>query len=103
MLFASRLAALFGSPWQPAPPTPSFRTEQTDFFFRIRSCECVGLRSEKSLFASVAFSPCTLLPASTPLPNDVSLAPCGIVRIAMAARAIALEQFHPRHQVFFRR
>src|SRR5229473_3318653 len=29
---------------------PSFRTEQADFFFRIRSCECVGLRREKSLF-----------------------------------------------------
>jgi hypothetical protein len=23
---------------------PSFRTEQAEFFFRIRSCECVGLR-----------------------------------------------------------
>ena len=31
--------------------TPSFRTERADFFFRIRSCECVGLRREKSLFA----------------------------------------------------
>ncbi len=32
--------------------TPSLRTEQADFFFRIRSCECVGLRREKSLFSS---------------------------------------------------
>jgi len=32
------------------PAPPSFRTEQADFFFRIRSCECVGLRREKSLF-----------------------------------------------------
>src|SRR5438105_2577793 len=43
------------------PPTPSFaslasrmvmrdRTKQTDFFFRTRSCECVGLHREKSLF-----------------------------------------------------
>ncbi len=31
-------------------PPPSFRTEQADFFFRFRSCEVVGLRSEKSLF-----------------------------------------------------
>src|SRR5438128_1925137 len=30
---------------------PSFRTEQADFLFRFRSCECVGLRREKSLFA----------------------------------------------------
>ena len=30
--------------------TPSFRTEQADFFFRFRSCESVGLRREKSLF-----------------------------------------------------
>jgi hypothetical protein len=29
---------------------PSFRTERADFFFRIRSCECVGPRREKSLF-----------------------------------------------------
>ncbi|SRR5260370_25041687 len=28
--------------------TPSFRTEQADFLFRIRSCECVGLRRETS-------------------------------------------------------
>jgi len=35
-----------------AQPRPSFRTEQADFFFRIRSCECVGLRREKSLFSS---------------------------------------------------
>src|SRR6266446_1231544 len=37
-----------------APPTsflsPSFRTEQADFFFPLRSCEAVGLRREKSLF-----------------------------------------------------
>jgi hypothetical protein len=32
------------------PPTPSFRTEQADFFFRFRSCESVGPRREKSLF-----------------------------------------------------
>jgi len=32
---------------------PSFRTKQADFFFRIRSCECVGLRREKSLFSSL--------------------------------------------------
>jgi len=31
-----------------AKPHPSFRTEQADFFFRIRSCECVGLRRETS-------------------------------------------------------
>ena len=30
---------------------PSFRTEQADFFFPIRSCGPVGLRREKSLFA----------------------------------------------------
>jgi hypothetical protein len=30
--------------------TPSFRTEQADFFFRFRSSESVGLRREKSLF-----------------------------------------------------
>jgi hypothetical protein len=35
---------------------PSFRTEQADFFFRIRSCECVGLRREKSLFAFVGLT-----------------------------------------------
>jgi hypothetical protein len=29
---------------------PSFRTEQADFFFPLRSCEAVGLRREKSLF-----------------------------------------------------
>jgi len=29
---------------------PSFRTEQVDFFFPVRSCEPVGLRREKSLF-----------------------------------------------------
>jgi hypothetical protein len=29
---------------------PSFRTERADFFFGIRSCECAGLRREKSLF-----------------------------------------------------
>jgi hypothetical protein len=34
-----------------ANATPSFRTEQADFFFRIRSRECVGLRREKSLFS----------------------------------------------------
>jgi hypothetical protein len=34
----------------PRRPHPSFRTEQADFFFLIRSCECVGLRREKSLF-----------------------------------------------------
>src|SRR5260370_5545442 len=33
-------------------PYPSFRTQQADFFFRFRSCESVGLRREKSLFAS---------------------------------------------------
>src|SRR5712664_1814729 len=27
-------------------PTPSFRTEQADFFFRFRSCESVGLHRE---------------------------------------------------------
>jgi len=27
---------------------PSFRTERADFFFRIRSCECFGLRRETS-------------------------------------------------------
>jgi hypothetical protein len=32
--------------------TLSFRTEQADFFFRVRSCERVGLRREESLFAS---------------------------------------------------
>ena len=57
--------------------TPSFRTEQADFLFRIRSCECVGLRREtsapsrafcvmKSLFSPPhtaqfsTFNPCTL-------------------------------------------
>jgi hypothetical protein len=31
-------------------PRPSFRTQQADFFFRVRSCERVGLRmSEISL------------------------------------------------------
>ena len=34
----------------PASPTPSFRTEQADFFFRFRSRESVGLRREESLF-----------------------------------------------------
>ena len=33
---------------------PSIRTEQADFFFRIRSRECVGLRRETSA-ASRAF------------------------------------------------
>ena len=28
----------------------SFRTEQADFFFPVRSCEPVGLRREESLF-----------------------------------------------------
>jgi hypothetical protein len=28
---------------------PSFRAKQADFFFPFRSCETVGLRSEKSL------------------------------------------------------
>jgi len=28
----------------------SFRTQQADFFFPVRSCEPVGLRREKSLF-----------------------------------------------------
>jgi len=28
--------------------TLSFRAKQADFFFRIRSCECVGLRRETS-------------------------------------------------------
>src|SRR6266478_2271456 len=32
------------------PPPPSFRAEQADFFFPLRSCEAVGLRREKSLF-----------------------------------------------------
>src|SRR5260370_23553774 len=31
---------------------PSFRTEQADFFFPLRSCEAVGLRREKSLSSS---------------------------------------------------
>src|SRR6266851_2835389 len=31
-------------------PTPSFRTEQADFFFPLRSREAVGLCREKSLF-----------------------------------------------------
>src|SRR5260370_26790980 len=31
-----------------ASATPSFRTEQANFFFRIRSSECVGLRREIS-------------------------------------------------------
>ncbi len=30
---------------------PSFRTEQADFFFPVRSCEPVDWRREKSLFA----------------------------------------------------
>jgi hypothetical protein len=49
-----------------APPTPppSFRTEQADFFFRIRSCECVGLRSEKSLFL-LSFFDLHFLPLAT--------------------------------------
>src|SRR5205823_13702135 len=36
-----------GRPYHP----PSFRTERADFFFRVRSCECVGSRREKSLFS----------------------------------------------------
>jgi hypothetical protein len=32
-------------------PTTSFRTEQADSHFPIRSCESFGLRSEKSLFS----------------------------------------------------
>src|SRR6266850_3434745 len=36
---------------QPSPTMPSFRTEQADFLFRVRSCECAGLRREKSLFS----------------------------------------------------
>src|SRR5260370_9177621 len=32
------------------PPPPSFRAEQADFFFPLRSREAVGLRREKSLF-----------------------------------------------------
>jgi len=39
----------FFLPFGPAI-TPSFRTEQADFFFRFRSRESVGLRREKSLF-----------------------------------------------------
>jgi plasmid stabilization system protein ParE len=35
----------------PPAPTPSFRKKQTDFFFRIRSCECVALQRKKSLFS----------------------------------------------------
>jgi hypothetical protein len=54
----------------PALPSPrsSFRTKQADFFFRIRSCECVDLRREKSLFASiVAASPqAAILPFAFP-------------------------------------
>jgi hypothetical protein len=30
------------------PPTPSFRTEQADFFFPFCSCKTVGLRRETS-------------------------------------------------------
>src|SRR5260370_475945 len=35
-----------------APPTRHFERSRPTFFFRIRSCECVGLRREKSLFSS---------------------------------------------------
>src|SRR5260370_29643903 len=40
---------LDGFPNDPPPP-PSFRAEQADFFFPLRSREAVGLRREKSLF-----------------------------------------------------
>src|SRR5712692_5185149 len=40
------------------PPAPSFRTEQADFFFPLRSCEAVGLRREKSLFSLPYSAPC---------------------------------------------
>src|SRR5260370_9454551 len=48
--------ASFPAPSWPArfpndpPPPPSFRAEQADFFFPLRSREAVGLRREKSLF-----------------------------------------------------
>jgi hypothetical protein len=35
-----------------APPPPSFRAEQADFFPPLCSCKAVGLRREKSLFSS---------------------------------------------------
>src|SRR5216684_5789535 len=62
------VGAGLGPPSPAAPATPSFRTEQADFFFRIRSCECVGLRREKSLFVLSSPDPhtvtCVLLPPS---------------------------------------
>jgi len=57
------LATKFPTRHSPAAyPIPSFRTEQADFLFRIRSCDrrfrsgrkCVGLRRENSA-ASRAF------------------------------------------------
>jgi len=42
-----------------APPQqPSFRAEQADFSASVRSCEPIGLRSEKSLFDQPACSDC---------------------------------------------
>jgi hypothetical protein len=60
-------------PSQPAP-TPSFRTEQADFFFPFHSRERVGLRREKSLFASLSPRRVTrkLRLASTPTPVGAS-------------------------------
>ncbi len=50
-LLSRRLHAAFFSFSQRPKPHPSFRTQQADFFFPLRSREAVGLRSEKSLFA----------------------------------------------------
>ena len=49
---------------------PSFRTQQADFFFRIRSCECVGLRRETST-PSRAF--CGMKSLFSPRANSVTL------------------------------
>ena len=54
-LLSSRSGVPLGRHLRPRPRAPlphsSFRTKQADFFFRIRSRECVGLRREKSLLA----------------------------------------------------
>src|SRR5712691_10421616 len=45
---------------------PSFRTQQADCFLRIRSCECVGPRREKSLFSCISHLKPTLLLSQFP-------------------------------------
>src|SRR2546425_12449216 len=41
----------WGPPFLLLPPHRHFERSRPTFFLRIRSCECVGLRREKSLFS----------------------------------------------------